>query len=118
MSGADIGWLSVYRCSKTDQETLLWSMNKEQGEEWKQVQINLMDSGNNEHTKVGGVNIHELFFIFSLWESMISASENHYKSYLSKPPVRPGWQRGMRRGMDLSNHNRVMKPRIKSRPKQ
>lgn len=85
MSGADIGWLSVYRCSETDQETLLWSMNKDQGEEWKQVQINLMDSGNNEHTKVGGVNIHELFFIFSLWESMISASENHYKSYLSKP---------------------------------
>ena len=73
MSGADIGWLSVYRCSETDQETLLWSMNKDQGEEWKQVQINLMDSGNNEHTKVGGVNIHELFFIFSLWESMISA---------------------------------------------
>ena len=83
MSGADIGWLSVYRCSETDQETLLWSMNKDQGEEWKPVQINLMDSGNN--TKVGGVNIHELFFIFSLWESMISASENHYMSYLSKP---------------------------------
>ena len=58
-------------------------MNKDQGEEWKPVQINLMDSGNN--TKVGGVNIHELFFIFSLWESMISASENHYMSYLSKP---------------------------------
>ena len=60
-------------------------MNKDQGEEWKQVQINLMDSGNNEHTKVGGVNIHKLFFIFSLWESMISASENHNKSYLGKP---------------------------------
>ena len=85
MSGADIGWLSVYRCSETDQETLLWSMNKDQGKEWKQVQINLMDSGNNEHTKVGGVNIHKLFFIFSLWESMISASENHNKSYLGKP---------------------------------
>lgn len=43
-----------------------------------------MDSGNNEYIKVGGVNIYELFFIFSLWESMISVSENYYKSYFSK----------------------------------
>ncbi|XP_022798346.1 uncharacterized protein LOC111336503 [Stylophora pistillata] len=52
MSGADIGWLSVYRRSGTDQETLLWSMNKDQGEEWKQVHINLRDSGNNNLRQV------------------------------------------------------------------
>ena len=47
MSGEDIGWLRVYHVTDAGYETLLWSMNKDQGEDWKRVQMSLMDSNNN-----------------------------------------------------------------------
>lgn len=55
MSGTDIGWLSVYHLTDVSPEALLWSMDEDQGEEWKLVQINLRDSSGNLPTQVRGV---------------------------------------------------------------
>ena len=44
MSGKDIGWLKVYHVTDGGLETLLWGVTGDQGDEWKLVLINLLDS--------------------------------------------------------------------------
>ena len=56
MSGDDIGWLGVYHVTDVGSKTLLWSMNKDQGMEWKEAQIKLLDSNNSFPSQVRGKN--------------------------------------------------------------
>ena len=44
MSGKDIGWLKVYHVTDGGLETLLWGVTGDQGDVWKIVLINLLDS--------------------------------------------------------------------------
>ena len=74
MSGADIGWLRVYRQSDAGHLTLLWSMNKDHGEKWKRVQINVKDDGTSYQPQVGGVITLQLSLAFGHWEATHSGS--------------------------------------------
>ena len=44
MSGEDIGWLKVYHVTDGGLETLLWGVTGDQGDVWKLVLIDLLDS--------------------------------------------------------------------------
>ena len=52
MSGKDIGWLKVYHVTDEGLETLLWGVTGDQGEVWKLVLINLLDSDNGLPSQV------------------------------------------------------------------
>ena len=52
MSGEDIGWLKVYHVTDGGLETLLWGVTGDQGDVWKLVLIDLLDSDNGLPSQV------------------------------------------------------------------